>query len=220
MRIVLASTFTLLLGIVLTIIARSASHRVGLVASPRKDRWHSKPTPLLGGVAIYFAFLIGVVEGAQITSSTYAILGDRTLLFITGLIDDAIHIKPYAKLVIQLIASAALVFFGLHLPWADYQWINDVLTIFWLVGITNAINLLDNMDGLTGGISLISGVFLAITFLLNGQTAAAMLPVLLGGAVLGFLVFNFNPASIFMGDSGSMFIGFMLAGTSLLAETA
>jgi len=175
---------------------------------------------LLGGVAIYFAFLIGFFVFAQKTSSTYAILGAGTLLFITGLIDDAIHIKPYAKLVIQLIASAALVFFGLHLPWADYQWINDVLTIFWLVGITNAINLLDNMDGLAGGISLISSVFLAITFLINGQTSAAMLPVLLGGAVLGFLVFNFNPASIFMGDSGSMFLGFMLAGTSLLAETA
>ena len=220
MRIVLASIFTLLLGVILTMIARTASHRVGLVAAPRDDRWHRKPTPLLGGVAIYFAFLIGFIGFAPKIPGTYAILGAGTLLFVTGLIDDAIHIKPYAKLVIQLIASATLVFCGLHLPWGDYQWINDVLTIFWLVGITNAINLLDNMDGLAGGISLISSVFLAITFLLNGQTSVAILPALLGGAVLGFLVFNFNPASIFMGDSGSMFLGFMLAGTSLLAETA
>src|SRR5205807_9131863 len=128
-----------------------------------------------------------------------AILGGVTLLFLTGLIDDATRIKPYAKLVVQLIAASTLVFLGLHLPWGNYQWINDVLTIFWLVGITNAINLLDNMDGLAGGISLISSVFLAITFLINGQVSVAVLPALLGGAVLGFLLFNFNPASIFMG---------------------
>lgn len=220
MRIILASLSTLLLGLILTLIVRAASHRVGLVAAPREDRWHQKPTPMLGGVAIYFSFVIGFLVFAPKLPSTYAILGAGTLLFVTGLVDDAIHIKPYAKLVLQMMAAATLVFFGLHLPWGDYQWINDVLTIFWLVGITNAINLLDNMDGLAGGISLISSVFLAITFLLNGQTSTAILPALLGGAVLGFLVFNFNPASIFMGDSGSMFLGFMLAGTALLADTA
>jgi UDP-GlcNAc:undecaprenyl-phosphate/decaprenyl-phosphate GlcNAc-1-phosphate transferase len=220
MRIVIAGLSTLLLGLVLTLIARASSHRVGLVAAPRQDRWHQKPTPMLGGVAIYLSFAIGFFVFAPKLPSSYAILGAATLLFVTGLVDDAIHIKPYAKLVLQMIAASTVVFFGLHLPWGDYQWINDVLTIFWLVGITNAINLLDNMDGLAGGISLISSVFLAITFLLNGQTSEAILPALLGGAVLGFLVFNFNPASIFMGDSGSMFLGFMLAGTALLAETA
>jgi len=220
MRIIVASFSTLLLGLVLTMIARAASHRVGLVAAPRQDRWHQKPTPMLGGAAIYFSFVIGFIVFAPKFPGTYAILGAGTLLFVTGLVDDRIHIAPYAKLVLQMIAAATVVFFGLHLPWGDYQWINDLLTIFWLVGITNAINLLDNMDGLAGGISLISCVFLAITFLLNGQTSAAIMPALLGGAVLGFLVFNFNPASIFMGDSGSMFLGFMLAGTALLADTA
>ena len=220
MRIILASVSTLLLGVFLTVAARAASHRFGWVAGPRQDRWHQKPTALLGGVGIYFAFVVGFLIFAPKLPNTIAILGAGTLLFVTGLVDDAIHIKPYAKLVLQLIASATLVFFGLHLPWLDYAWINDLLTIFWLVGITNAINLLDNMDGLAGGVSLISSVFLAITFLLNGQTSAAILPALLGGAVLGFLIFNFHPASIFMGDSGSMFLGFMLAGTALLADTA
>lgn len=219
MQIILASLSTLLLGVILTLIARAASHRVGMVAAPRQDRWHQQPTPMLGGVAIYAAFVIGFLIFAPKLPGTYAILGAGTVLFFTGLLDDAISIKPYAKLVVQLIAASTLVFFGLHLPWANYPWINDVLTIFWLVGITNAINLLDNMDGLAGGISVISSVFLAITLLINGQSSVAILPVLLGGAVLGFLVFNFNPASIFMGDSGSMFVGFMLAGTSLLAGT-
>jgi len=219
MRIVLAGFCTLLLGVVLTLIARAVSPRVGLVALPRQDRWHSRPTPMLGGVAIYAAFVIGFFAFAPKLPGAYVILAAATLLLLTGLVDDAIHIKPYVKLVLQMIAASTLVFFGLHLPWGNYEWINDVLTIFWLVGITNAINLLDNMDGLAGGISLISSVFLAITFLINGQMSTAILPVLLGGAVLGFLVFNFKPASIFMGDSGSMFVGFTLAGTALLAET-
>ena len=220
MRIIIASFSTLLLGVALTLIARAASHRVGMVAAPRNDRWHQQPTPLLGGVAIYATFVIGFLVFAPKLPGTYAILAGATLLFLTGLVDDAIHIKPYAKLVLQMIAAATLVFFGLHLPWGNYEWINDLLTIFWLVGMTNAINLLDNMDGLAGGISLISSVFLTITFLINGQTSDAVLPALLGGAVLGFLVFNLNPASIFMGDSGSMFLGFTLAGTALLADTA
>lgn len=220
MNIVISSLSTLLLGLILTLIVRAASQRVGLVAAPRKDRWHEKPTPMMGGVAIYLSFVIGFLIFAPKSQGTFAILGAGTLLFVTGLVDDLIHIKPYTKLVLQLIAATTLVFFGLHLPWVDYQWVNMVLTIFWLVGITNAINLLDNMDGLAGGISVISCGFLATTFLLNGQTTEAILPALLGGAVLGFLVFNFNPASIFMGDSGSMFLGFMLAGTALLADSS
>jgi UDP-GlcNAc:undecaprenyl-phosphate GlcNAc-1-phosphate transferase len=220
MRIIVASAFTFLLGLILTLLVRAASPRVGMLAAPRRDRWHQNPTPVLGGVAIYISFVVGFLVFAPRLSSAYAIVAAGTLLFLTGLIDDAVHIKPYAKLVIQMIASATLVYFGLRLPWVDYKWINDVLTIFWLVGITNAINLLDNMDGLAGGIASISSVFLAITFLLNGQSSDAILPALLGGAALGFLVFNFNPASIFMGDSGSMFLGFVLAGTALLADTA
>ena len=210
MRIILVSLCTLLFGLILTILARRTAHRTGLVAAPRQDRWHSKPTAMLGGVAIYAAFIIGYAFFLPNLPASYPIIAGGSLLFFTGLIDDINPIKPYAKLVIQLIAAAMAVYFGLHLPWVNYQWINDFLTIFWLIGITNAINLLDNMDGLAGGVSFISCVFLTITFLLNGQTQEAMLPALLGGAVLGFLAFNFSPASIFMGDCGSMFLGFML----------
>jgi UDP-GlcNAc:undecaprenyl-phosphate GlcNAc-1-phosphate transferase len=219
MQIVLASLTTFLLAIILTLIARATAHRVRLVAAPRKDRWHSKPTAMLGGVAIYGAFATGYLIFAPKLESAYPVLVAATLLLVTGLIDDIVRIKPYAKLVVQLIAAAAMVYFGLRLPWVEYQWINDILTIFWLVGITNAINLLDNMDGLAGGISVIACAFLTITFLLNGQMSEALMASLLGAAALGFLVFNFNPASIFMGDSGSMFLGFMLSGTALLSET-
>lgn len=219
MRIVVASVSIFSLAIVLTVLASVVSRKVGLVATPRRDRWHSKPTPLLGGVAIYLAVVAGFYLFGPKTSGSYAILAGGTLLVITGLVDDIVHIKPYTKLVFQLIAASILVYFGLRLPFVEYQLVNNVLTIFWLVGITNALNLLDNMDGLAGGISAIACVFLAITFLLNGQIPEAVLPVILGAAALGFLVFNFNPASIFMGDSGSMFLGFMLSGTALLSDS-
>ncbi|HYV05704.1 MAG TPA: MraY family glycosyltransferase, partial [Blastocatellia bacterium] len=165
MRIVIASLSTLLLSIALTAVARIVSHRVGLVAAPRRDRWHSKPTPLLGGLAIYAAFLAGFFFFGPRTTGSYAILGGGTLLVVTGLVDDVLHIKPYTKLVFQFIAASILVYFGLSLPFVEYQIFNNVLTIFWLVGITNALNLLDNMDGLAGGVSVIACGFLAITFL-------------------------------------------------------
>ena len=219
MKIAVASAFTLLSAVMLTLMARSVSRRAGIVAMPRDDRWHDRPTPMLGGAAIYLAFLFGWAAFAPRFSTGYAIIAGGTLLFLVGLVDDVVRIKPYAKLVAQLVAAAIMVRVGLHLPWVDYQWINDLLTIFWLVGITNAINLLDNMDGLAGGVSIISCVFLAITFVLNGQTSEALLPVILAAAVMGFLCFNLNPASIFMGDSGSMFLGFVLASIALLSET-
>jgi UDP-GlcNAc:undecaprenyl-phosphate GlcNAc-1-phosphate transferase len=119
----------------------------------------------------------------------------------------------------QVVAASVVVFGGLRLPGTIWtSWGADFITIFWLVAITNAINLLDNMDGLAGGISLIACVFLAVTFLVNGQTAEAALPLILAGAVAGFLRFNFNPASIFMGDCGSMFLGFALSGIALLSD--
>src|SRR5436853_1250935 len=216
----LAVVCTFTLGVFLTVLARRAAYRYGFVAAPRKDRWHQKPTALMGGVAIYMTFAAGYVIFMPNLRATLPILAGGTLLFVTGLIDDRFQIKPYAKLVLQLIAASIVVYFGLHLPWVNYEWVNDFLTIFWLVGIPNAINLLDNMDGLAGGVTVISCAFLVVTFLLNGQTAEAVMPAMLGGAALGFLVFNFSPATIFMGDCGSMFLGFMLSGTALLANTA
>jgi len=173
----------------------------------------------MGGIAIYLAFVIGCFIFAPDLSRAYPILIAATLLFGVGVVDDIRQLKPYVKLVMQVVAASIVVFGGLRLPgMIRTSWGADVLTIFWLVAITNAINLLDNMDGLAGGVSLIACVFLAITFLVNGQTAEAALPLILAGAVAGFLRFNFNPASIFMGDCGSMFLGFALSGIALLSD--
>jgi UDP-GlcNAc:undecaprenyl-phosphate/decaprenyl-phosphate GlcNAc-1-phosphate transferase len=174
---------------------------------------------LMGGVAIYLAFVIGCFIFAHDLSRAYPILIAATLLFGVGIVDDIRQLKPYVKLVMQVVAASVVVFGGLRLPGTIWtSWGADFITIFWLVAITNAINLLDNMDGLAGGISLIACVFLAVTFLVNGQTAEAALPLILAGAVAGFLRFNFNPASIFMGDCGSMFLGFALSGIALLSD--
>jgi UDP-GlcNAc:undecaprenyl-phosphate GlcNAc-1-phosphate transferase len=208
---------TLLLSIALTLAVRNIAMRKGMVAAPRKDRWHQKPTAMLGGIAIYMAFVAGYILFAPRLPQFYPILIAGTMLFIVGLLDDIYQLKPYTKLIAQVVVAAATVYFGARLTLTDSQVINDFITIFWLVGITNAINLLDNMDGLAGGVSVISCIFLAVTFFIGGQTGEMMLPVLLGSAALGFLVFNFNPATIFMGDCGSMFLGFMLGGTALLS---
>lgn len=218
MQLIVGSLGTLALGLVLTPLVRAAAHRLGIVATPREDRWHRKPTALLGGIAIYVTFMVAYLTLAPKSPQVFSILAAGSLLFVIGLLDDLIQIKPYTKLVVQLIAAAGVVYSGLHLRWTDNEAINSVITILWLVGITNAVNLLDNMDGLAAGISLIACVFLTVTFLLNGQLSAAFLPALLGGVLLSFLVFNFNPASIFMGDSGSMFIGFVLSASALMSD--
>jgi UDP-GlcNAc:undecaprenyl-phosphate/decaprenyl-phosphate GlcNAc-1-phosphate transferase len=210
---------TAALGLIFTFLVRHCALRLGIVAAPRRDRWHSRPTALMGGVAIYLAFVIGCFFFAHDLSRAYPILIAATLLFSVGLVDDIRQLKPYVKLVMQVVAASVVVFGGLRLPGTIWtSWGADFITIFWLVAITNAINLLDNMDGLAGGISLIACVFLAVTFLVNGQTAEAALPLILAGAVAGFLRFNFNPASIFMGDCGSMFLGFALSGIALLSD--
>ncbi|MGH9823699.1 MAG: hypothetical protein ACREDR_10680 [Blastocatellia bacterium] len=218
MRLLWGSLFTLAAGAILTIAVRTLAVRFGIVAPPRRDRWHSKPTALLGGIAIYTAFLLGFFLFVPHHALFYPVVAAATLLFLTGLIDDLVQIKPYAKLIVQLVAAALVVYYGISLTWTRYDALNDFITIFWLVGITNALNLLDNMDGLSAGIAVVSCAFLGITFMINGQPAAACFSFVLGGSAAGFLVFNFNPASIFMGDAGSMFLGFALGSIALISD--
>lgn len=220
MRLVVATLLTFAAALALTPLVRLLSRRTKFVAEPRDDRWHVKETPLFGGIAIYLAFsLVFILFHPHLPPGARLILFGGTLLFLTGLVDDLITIKPPVKFAIQLIVSAMVVYFGRRLPWTSTDAFNILITIIWLVGMTNAINLLDNMDGLAAGIVAIACAFMTATFLLNGQIPEALLPALLGGAALGFLVFNFNPASIFMGDCGSMFLGFTLGGMALLSSS-
>jgi len=207
----------LLLALLLTPLAAAAARRLGVVAKARSDRWHSKPTPLLGGVAIAVSVIGAMLLFVPLSRDHLAVLTGSAAMFATGIVDDFVRVRPYQKFICQLVCAAIVVSFGLVLPWTPYSTVNLLITLVWLVGITNAVNMLDNMDGLAAGVSAIAALSLAVNFIENRQASQALMVVALVGGLLGFLVYNRHPASIFMGDSGSMFIGFLLASMSLVS---
>jgi UDP-GlcNAc:undecaprenyl-phosphate GlcNAc-1-phosphate transferase len=204
---------------VLTPAVRAVARRFGIVAAPKADRWHKKPTAMLGGVAIFLAVVTMFLIFAPATRATWTVVGASVLLFAVGLIDDFLHIKPYQKLIGQVIGAAIILNAGLVLPWTGSATLNMFVTLLWLIGITNAINMLDNMDGLAAGTAALAAAFLGINFFFNHQPNEALLLAGFAAALLGFLIYNHNPASIFMGDCGSMFIGFFLSSAALLSGT-
>jgi len=205
-------------SILLTLAVRAAAARYGFVAKPKSDRWHKRPTAMLGGAAIFLTVVFGYLLFVPKATEFTIVIGASSFLFLVGLLDDLVNIKPYQKLVGQLMGSVIVVGFGLVLPLTGNELLDIWITIFWLIGITNAINLLDNMDGLAAGIAVIAAMSMAVGFAANGQTGELLLTTVFIGALLGFLVFNFNPASIFMGDCGSMFVGFLLASSVLIGQ--
>ncbi len=212
----------LALGVTLatTPLVRTGARRVGMIAKPRADRWHKKPTALLGGIAIFLGVAAGdLVSGIPLRENLWFYLGG-VFVFCLGLIDDIHHIRPAQKLVGQIFAAVALIMAGTVLSWTPLHFINYALTFIWIIGITNAINLLDNMDGLAAGISLIASVFFALLLWQNGERTWSLLSVSLAASLAGFLVFNSNPASIFMGDCGALFIGYVLSAVSLHATSS
>ena len=213
-----AGATSLVVAVVLTYLVREGAHRTGFVAKPKSDRWHKRPTAMMGGVSIFLATLLMYAVFVPKTTESLIVIGASSFLFFVGLIDDVINVKPYQKLFGQLIGATVIVGLGPRLPITGYELVDLWITVFWLIGITNAINLLDNMDGLAAGIAVIAALSLAIGFALNGQTGELLLVSVFIGALLGFLIFNFNPASIFMGDCGSMFVGFLLASSVLLGQ--
>lgn len=207
-------------------LVRRLSFHLGCVSLPRKERWHNQPMPTLGGIGMWIAFTAAVLFSIflfnDLTSlqARWSLLTGSLLMFILGLIDDIKRISPPVKLAGQMLAATMVIFFGNNainfFPWPIA---NILLTFFWLVGITNAINLLDNMDGLAGGVSLIAAGVLCYFFWSGGNDFLLLLALSLAGSISGFLVFNFPPAKIFMGDSGSLLLGFTLAALSIARRT-
>jgi UDP-GlcNAc:undecaprenyl-phosphate GlcNAc-1-phosphate transferase len=206
------------LSVALVPVARRLALRIDVVARPRADRWHRTVVPMLGGVAIGGATLLtGLVFG--LGASLAVVLFASMAMFAMGLVDDILQLRPSTKLVAQIAAAAALVYFGFRLNWLESRLLDSVLTMVWVVGLTNAFNLLDNMDGLCAGTALIVAVML-LTGFWTGVSRENALPEMtllasIAGATAGFLVYNFPPASIFMGDSGSLLLGFSLAALTL-----
>src|SRR5450631_2390062 len=227
---------SLLLSFVATKVVRDLAVRKGWVAGPAQERhMHSKALPRLGGIAIVGSFLvatgIALLVDRFLLSSGLAlslrplltILPPAILIFFLGVYDDVLTAGPYLKFFVQAIAGAMLFAGGLRvldLPLLfgnhQFSWIISLpLTILWVMAITNAFNLIDGLDGLAAGSALFSTLVMFVIALMGNLSLISLITLALAGAILGFLRYNFNPATIFLGDCGSLFIGFMLSALAL-----
>ena len=219
---------TALISFIITPLVKKLAIKVNAIDIPKDERRvHNKPIPVMGGLAIYIAFVIGtILYNGILTTSQIGIIIGATIIVIGGIIDDIKDLSPKYKVLIQVIAAICLLASGIRIstvtnpfrefyPYLSIGWVYIPVTIIWIVGVTNAFNLIDGLDGLAAGIAFISSVTLMIVSLLNGRLEAAFLTAVLSGAVLGFIPYNFNPASIFMGDTGSQLLGFLLAAISI-----
>ena len=214
-----------LVATAMTPLIRRLAVRVGAVDHPSSRKIHESSTPLLGGVAVYLAFLIAILASTAglaaplvLNEGMLGVLAGGTLLLLVGVRDDIRHVPATAKLVVQLLAATIVIWAGKlltffpHGLWGDT--LNVLLTVLWIVGITNAFNFFDGMDGLATGLAIIAAFFLGVVAFQTNQPTLGWVAVALVGAGLGFLPYNFRPkasATIFLGDAGSTFLGFTLA---------
>ncbi len=206
--------------------------KTGALDKPDARKVHKNPIPRIGGLGIYLAFmaamtavLVLVSVDAEVQQEIVGLMVSGTLIVVIGLIDDYTNLPAKVKLLGQIIAACVLVIgFDVRIdfitdPFGDYLFLEYLAvpaTLFWIVGLTNTVNLIDGLDGLAAGVSSIAAVTIFLVALQQGFMLVAVLTAALAGAAFGFLYYNFNPARIFMGDSGSMFLGFMLAGISVI----
>jgi UDP-GlcNAc:undecaprenyl-phosphate GlcNAc-1-phosphate transferase len=198
------------LALVSTLVTRAMARRYGVVAHPRADRWHQRPTATLGGVAIALGFSVPVLALGPV-HEVGPVIALALLVTALGVADDLRHLTPAAKLAGQTMVAVGALAAGYRLGWTGSMTADSLLTLLWLVGLTNAFNLLDNMDGLAAGVALIGATAYLMLALAHGASWDGLMLAAYAGATAGFLVFNFPPASIFMGDAGSLFLGFTLA---------
>ncbi len=206
--------------------------KTGAMDAPDARKVHKKPIPRIGGIGIYAAFMVAMLSvlsfvdvTAEVKTEIIGLMVGGSLIVLVGVIDDYKNLPAKVKLVGQIIAAAVLVIaFDVRIdfitdPFGDYiytEWLAVPFTIFWIVGLTNTVNLIDGLDGLAAGVATIAAVTIMMVALQQSIMLVAVLTAALAGAAFGFLYYNFNPARIFMGDSGSMFLGFMLAGISVI----
>lgn len=228
MYIIFAFLIALLVSFASTPIASAIATRVGAVDKPNKRRINQVPIPRMGGLAIYFGFLVAVLCFADIASSEIrGILLGSVMVVVLGALDDVYQLPAVLKFGAQIVIALFVIWHGVDVqiitnpfPWAESQYINIgnwgyLLTTLWIVGVTNAVNLIDGLDGLAVGTSTISCITLFIIALFTGEMTIALLLIAVIGACLGFLPYNSHPAKIFMGDTGSTFLGFIMATVSV-----
>ena len=228
-KLILAFFIAFLMAFLSTPLAERIAYKIGAIDVPKDSRrMHKKPIPRLGGIAIFFGFMVGMVMFAVMTREMISIMIASTLIVILGIFDDRKPLKAIFKLLVQIVAALIVIYVGgvkidaitnpnIFSPnvYLELGWFSVPITVLWICGVTNAVNLIDGLDGLAAGIASISSICIMIIALLTKEYHIAVFTACLAGGCLGFLPHNFNPAKIFMGDSGSTFLGFALACISI-----
>lgn len=214
------------ISLILTPVVIKVGPKFGYLDIPKDNRrMHKRPMPIAGGVAIYLAATIAILVFIPLNKNIISLLIGSTVILISGLLDDKFSISPKAKIFFQLVAGLIIALSGSQIEFftniistKEVVWLKYLsipVTLFWICGITNTVNLIDGLDGLAAGISLISAVSLMFIALKMNLVAVAIIAAAIGGGCLGFLPYNFNPAKIFMGDTGALYLGFMLSYISI-----
>ena len=190
-------------------------NKLGIVDRPLDNRWSKRAVPRMGGVAIFAGFMVASAVFVPFQRETLIVFLGAVVIFTLGFLDDRFGTHPRIKFVVQFGVALALALLGIKLRILPAA-VAIPLTLLWVVGITNAFNLIDNMDGLSAGVAFIASVTFFLFSWWNGQTTVPVLSVALAGACLGFLRYNFNPARIFMGDCGSLLLGYVLSVLGIL----
>ncbi|MBN2373375.1 undecaprenyl/decaprenyl-phosphate alpha-N-acetylglucosaminyl 1-phosphate transferase [bacterium] len=217
---VFSFSLSFLISLYITPRVRDTAVRLNIVDMPDNDlKRHEGPVPYMGGMAIFISFIVTLAFTFDFSKEVLALLLAGSIVFITGVIDDLKVISPGLKLIGQCLAILALMKAGIMIRLKFIPiWIGAPLTFFWLIGITNAFNLIDIMDGLSGGVAFIICSYLFLVARLNGRIMIAVMTISLGGSILGFLRWNFHPAKIYLGDAGSLFIGLMTGALAMIGS--
>jgi UDP-GlcNAc:undecaprenyl-phosphate GlcNAc-1-phosphate transferase len=223
---ILALVGAFALSVCLVPLAARAARRVGVMDEPGPRKVHARATPRLGGLALFLSFNGVVLAGCvalpepmhRVQGKLFGLLAGAALAFAIGLADDFLgrRFPAGAKAAGLLVSALVVLASGVRVSFLPLDWMNAVVTVLWLVGITNAFNLLDNMDGLSAGVALVASGLLLVNACLLGEVLIGLVLVAFMGSLLGFLVYNWNPASIFLGDCGSLFVGSVMASLTLL----
>lgn len=208
-----------LIAIALVPLLRAIAFRFKILDHPKKHGIHSHPVPRIGGAALYFAFVAAALSRFDLSQALKGVLFGSSAIFAVGLWDDLRHLRASFKLMIQLAACGVMiVHFGVVLRVFPWPALNIFFTVLGIIGLTNAVNFLDNMDGLSSGLVMISSTAITLVAFNTQQFWLGYLSSALAGACAGFLIFNLRPAHIFMGDAGSTFLGFTIASLCVMAD--
>lgn len=229
LKLLMAGWLALILAFAATPLVKKFAEKLGAMDVPKDARRvHDHPIPRMGGLAIFIGFIISVLLFADISRQVQGILIGTVIIVFTGVLDDILSLKYWVKLIAQLAAAVVAVAHGVVIDvlsnpnifsenaWLVMGYLSIPVTILWIVGITNAVNLIDGLDGLACGVSTISSVTMLVVALMVSEPQVAVLLAALVGACLGFIPYNLNPAKIFMGDTGALLLGYLLATVSIM----